>query len=257
MNKFAKGSLAAGAGLVLLLGGAGTLAYWNDSAELEGGTIEAGSMTFSADTTVTASSSETLPGGARVSDSFSHPENRYTLTGVLIDSSNVGISKFAEMIPAQTRFDYLQKFGMGTTSAIDFPGESGGILHPVQDWDKQTFFNTAFGQGLSVTVPQLVGAYQTIAKGLLDIVAGDPIALVVETGCRYARPLGYPAPVEIGVAIVRIGTSSVTYRLGAFAAGAAEAAAEALFTHVCVDRATHRPMPLPRTWRAAMATLQA
>lgn len=49
MNKFAKGSLAAGAGLVLLLGGAGTLAYWNDSAELAGGTINAGTLTLEAD----------------------------------------------------------------------------------------------------------------------------------------------------------------------------------------------------------------
>lgn len=49
MNKFAKGSLAAGAGLVLLLGGAGTLAYWNDSAELTGGTINAGTLTLEAD----------------------------------------------------------------------------------------------------------------------------------------------------------------------------------------------------------------
>jgi alternate signal-mediated exported protein len=44
MNKFAKGSLAAGAGLVLLLGGAGTLAYWNDTAGVTGGTIEAGTL---------------------------------------------------------------------------------------------------------------------------------------------------------------------------------------------------------------------
>lgn len=48
MNKFAKGSLAAGAGLVLLLGGAGTLAYWNDSAELTGGTINAGTLDLTA-----------------------------------------------------------------------------------------------------------------------------------------------------------------------------------------------------------------
>ena len=46
MNKFAKGSLAAGAGLVLLLGGAGTLAYWNDSEHLDGGTINTGSLTL-------------------------------------------------------------------------------------------------------------------------------------------------------------------------------------------------------------------
>lgn len=48
MNKFAKGSLAAGAGIVLLLGGAGTLAYWNDSAELTGGTINAGTLDLQA-----------------------------------------------------------------------------------------------------------------------------------------------------------------------------------------------------------------
>lgn len=51
MNKFAKGSLAAGAGLVLLLGGAGTLAYWNDEAELTGGTINAGTLDLEADQT--------------------------------------------------------------------------------------------------------------------------------------------------------------------------------------------------------------
>lgn len=94
-----------------------------------------------------------------------------------------------------------------------------------------------------------------IAAGLLDVAHGDPIALVVETSCRYAHPLAYPAPVEIGVAIERIGTSSVTYRLAAFAADAEEAAAEALFTHVCVARATHRPVPLPGAWRSAMETL--
>jgi alternate signal-mediated exported protein len=48
MNKFAKGSLAAGAGLVLLLGGAGTLAYWNSEAKLQGGTINAGTLTLTA-----------------------------------------------------------------------------------------------------------------------------------------------------------------------------------------------------------------
>lgn len=49
MNKFAKGSLAAGAGLVLLLGGAGTLAYWNSEVDLQGGEIAAGELTLAAD----------------------------------------------------------------------------------------------------------------------------------------------------------------------------------------------------------------
>ncbi|MFJ4038023.1 peptidoglycan D,D-transpeptidase FtsI family protein [Microbacterium sp. NPDC090007] len=123
------------------------------------------SGSFGADTTVTASSSETLPGGARVSDSFAHPENRYTLTGVLIDSSNVGISKFGEMIPLDTRISYLQKFGLTEQTAVGFPGESAGILRDPSTWDTQTFYNTTFGQGVAVTIPQLAGAYQAIANG--------------------------------------------------------------------------------------------
>lgn len=86
-------------------------------------------------------------------------------------------------------------------------------------------------------------------EGLLDFAAGDPIGLVAETGCRYARPLAFPEPVEIGLAVERIGRSSVRYRLGVFAKASAEAAAEGHFVHVCVSRATRRPVPLPEAWR--------
>ncbi len=65
-----------------------------------------------------------------------------------------------------------------------------------------------------------------IETGLLDIAAGDPIGLVVETGCRYAGSLTYPEPVEIGFGVERLGNSSVTYRLGVFAKGDDEPAAE-------------------------------
>ncbi|MCJ1707988.1 penicillin-binding protein 2 [Microbacterium sp. VKM Ac-2923] len=135
---------------------------------------------FTSSTTVTASSRETLADGARVSDSFAHPENRYTLTGVLIDSSNVGISKFGEMIPLDTRVSYLEKFGLTQPTAVGFPGESSGILRDPSTWDKQTFYNTTFGQGLAVTVPQLAGAYQTIANGGVRM----PLSLV--EGCTAA-----------------------------------------------------------------------
>ena len=94
-----------------------------------------------------------------------------------------------------------------------------------------------------------------IEAGLLDLAAGDPIGLVAETGCRYARPLAYPEPVEIGLAAERLGTSSVRYRLGVFAQGEAEAAAEGYFVHVCVDRQSRRPVPLPEQWRERLAVL--
>jgi len=94
-----------------------------------------------------------------------------------------------------------------------------------------------------------------VEAGMLDIEHGDPIGLVVETGCRYAAPLTYPEPVEIGLGVERLGTSSVTYRLGVFAVGAAAAAAEGHFTHVYVDRESRTPVALPKSWRAKLETI--
>jgi acyl-CoA thioester hydrolase len=94
-----------------------------------------------------------------------------------------------------------------------------------------------------------------IREGLLDIEKGDPIGLVVETGCTYFAALSFPGEVEVGIAIDRLGTSSVTYRIGIFAAGSAEPAAQGHFTHVYVDRASRRPAALPDQWRSKLAEL--
>ena len=94
-----------------------------------------------------------------------------------------------------------------------------------------------------------------VGAGLLDIVHGDPIGLVVETGCTYFAPLSFPGDVEVGIAIDRLGGSSVTYRLGIFAAGATDPAAQGHFTHVTVGRKSRRPVPLPDVWRKALAAL--
>lgn len=48
MKKSTKGALAASAAGVLLLGGAGSLAYWTDNQPVDGGTIASGSLTLSA-----------------------------------------------------------------------------------------------------------------------------------------------------------------------------------------------------------------
>ncbi len=94
-----------------------------------------------------------------------------------------------------------------------------------------------------------------IDTGLLDIAGGDPIGLVVETGCRYAAPLAFPQTVEIGLAVAALGTSSVTYHLGVFASGTDRPAAEGHFTHVYVGRDGRRPAPLPSAWRGILERL--
>ncbi|MEV8268053.1 penicillin-binding protein 2 [Microbacterium sp. NPDC076911] len=124
--------------------------------------------------TVTASGQETFANGASVRDSFQHEAYDYTLTGALIDSSNVGISKFSETVSAETRYDYLTKFGIGEGSAVGFPGEQSGLVRPADEWDIQTLYNTAFGQGLTTTMPELAGAYGAIANDGVRV----PLSLV-------------------------------------------------------------------------------
>ena len=81
-----------------------------------------------------------------------------------------------------------------------------------------------------------------IEAGALDIRAGEVVGFVVETRCNYFSPLAFPQALEAGIRVGRIGSSSVRYEIGIFAAGAAETAARGHFVHVYVERATRRPV---------------
>ena len=110
--------------------------------------------------------------------------------------------------------------------------------------------NTAYYQWFDSAVNALL-----VGAGLLDIQNGNPIGLAVETGCTYFAPLSFPGDVEVAIAVDRLGGSSVTYRIGVFAAGAADPAAQGHFIHVYVDRDSRRPVALPADWRAKLEAL--
>jgi acyl-CoA thioester hydrolase len=92
-----------------------------------------------------------------------------------------------------------------------------------------------------------------VERGLLDPVGGDSIGLVAETGCRYHASVSCPDAIEAGLALARLGSSSVEYRIGIFRQGDTSCAAEGRFVHVYVDRQTRRPVPVPDAVRAALA----
>ncbi|WP_416906856.1 MAG: acyl-CoA thioesterase [Polymorphobacter sp.] len=94
-----------------------------------------------------------------------------------------------------------------------------------------------------------------VEHGLLDIEQGAIIGLVVETGCRYHRPVNFPEVVQAGIRIARLGNSSVRWEVGLFTAGHEAPAAEGHFVHVYVDRPKRRPMRVPDAWRAKMTSL--
>ncbi|MDN5895550.1 MAG: acyl-CoA thioesterase [Nocardioides sp.] len=85
------------------------------------------------------------------------------------------------------------------------------------------------------------------------------IGLVAETSCRYFREIGFPEPIEMGMVVDRVGTSSIIYRIGLFQGESDEAAAEGRFVHVYVDNSSgagERPVvPIPDRIRAAVEPL--
>ncbi len=90
-----------------------------------------------------------------------------------------------------------------------------------------------------------------------DIRALPAIGVVAEVGCRYFAEVGYPEPVDVGVVVDRLGTSSVVYRVGLFQGDGEEAAAEGRFVHVYVDNGDpDRPVvPVPDQIRTAVTPL--
>jgi acyl-CoA thioester hydrolase len=94
-----------------------------------------------------------------------------------------------------------------------------------------------------------------VEAGLLDPAASSVIGVVVESGCRFHSSLSFPDSIEVGVAVDRLGRSSVDYRLGVFKAGAARASADGRYVHVYVERATGRPTPIPPAHRRLMESL--
>ena len=91
----------------------------------------------------------------------------------------------------------------------------------------------------------------------VDIRDLPAIGVVAEVSCRYFAEVGYPAPVDLGIVVDKVGRSSVVYRVGLFQGDADEAAAEGRFVHVYVDNTDPaRPVtPMPDVVRAAVEPL--
>ena len=103
-----------------------------------------------------------------------------------------------------------------------------------------------------------VNAHLYDATGV-DVRALPQIGVVAETSCRYFREIGFPEPIEMGLVVDKVGTSSVIYRIGLFQGESAEAAAEGRFVHVYVDNADgpggRSVVPIPQVVRDAVTPL--
>jgi acyl-CoA thioester hydrolase len=106
--------------------------------------------------------------------------------------------------------------------------------------------------------------FDTAINGWINTNSGvDPLTIpalgiVAESGCRYFSELRFPEPLAVGLAVARLGRTSVTYRLGVFQTaneqGSDNVAAVGHWVHVYVDRASRRPVPIPERIRSLLST---
>jgi cell division protein FtsI/penicillin-binding protein 2 len=132
---------------------------------------------------VTPQTKFTLPYSIQVADRVihdSHPRGTETMTvaEILQRSSNVGVITFAKMLGKDRLLRWIDRFGFGNRTGVDFPGESRGLLPSY--WSGSTIGNVPIGQGISTTAVQLAAAYAAIANGgvwtqphLVDHVQGE------------------------------------------------------------------------------------
>jgi acyl-CoA thioester hydrolase len=124
--------------------------------------------------------------------------------------------------------------------------------------------NDMFGHLNNAVYYQL---FDTAINGWINTnVAVDPVTMasqgiVAESGCRYFSELHFPQRLVVGLAVTRLGRSSVTYRLGIFRVAEELAAGEeqkiaALghWVHVYIDRTSRRPVSIPDAIRLLLST---
>jgi cell division protein FtsI (penicillin-binding protein 3) len=127
-------------------------------------------------------------GGVDVHDAWEHGTMAYTTTGIFGKSSNVGTLMLAQRIGPERYADMLTKFGLGQRTGVGLPGESAGIVPPIDQWSSSTFSNLPIGQGLSMTVLQMTSMYQTIANDGRRIPPRIVRAVVAPNGKRSEEP---------------------------------------------------------------------
>lgn len=127
-------------------------------------------------------------GGVTVHDAWEHGVMPYTTTGVFGKSSNVGTLMLAQRVGPERFYDMVRKFGLGQRTGVGLPGESAGLVPPIDQWSGSTFSNLPIGQGVSMTLLQMAGMYQAIANDGVRIPPRILKATIAADGSRTEEP---------------------------------------------------------------------
>jgi len=118
----------------------------------------------------------------QIHDAESHGYETLSVANILKVSSNIGADEIGMRLGAQ-RFDHwVHRFGFGSPTGVDLPGEQRGIVLHAWQYSGSSMANLPFGQGESVTPVQMIAAYDAIANGgtlraphIVSSIAGKPV----------------------------------------------------------------------------------
>ena len=93
-----------------------------------------------------------------------HPFGNLTLADALAKSSNVAAIKLGLRVGDPTMYDYITRFGFGSRTGIELPGETAGLVWPLKRWQPSSIGSVAIGQEVGVTPLQMVAAFGALAN---------------------------------------------------------------------------------------------
>jgi cell division protein FtsI/penicillin-binding protein 2 len=93
-----------------------------------------------------------------------HAYGDLSIEDAFAKSSNGGAIRVATRLGREKFFEYISRFGFGRKTGLELPGESRGIVNPLEDWRIDSIGSVAIGQEVSVTLLQIVAAVGAIAN---------------------------------------------------------------------------------------------
>ncbi len=104
-------------------------------------------------------------GGTVIHEAKEHKYKWLTVKEIISNSSNIGAIKIGQKLGTNKLYDYILRFGIGSKTGIDMPGESSGQVRDIARWSGISLASISFGQEVSVTAIQLITAVSAVANG--------------------------------------------------------------------------------------------
>lgn len=125
-----------------------------------------------------------------ITDAYPHDLETMSLHDIIVHSSNIGTLMAAGELGSGRLREYLAGFGFGSLTALDFPGESAGVLKQAKEWRGSENATVSYGYGFSATSLQTVAAVNAVANSGMYVSPRLVKATIDEQGSIWETPIG-------------------------------------------------------------------